>query len=293
MAEDSAYASKRADWAFWGALTWVLFTSSLVCWWWIHSLQQLYLLQQAVPADKLLASKRMLFWEGSFLVLAVVLGGVALVYLIAREKKRNEQMRLFFSHFAHDLKTAMTRMRLQCEVLDEKSESDDLRSLMQSMGRLDLQLENSLWLAREEKQPFLKEPIKLSDIVSSLRLDCPELEFQITKEARLLADSSALRSVLRNLVNNSVVHGEATRMEIQVENVSPEKVRIHLQDNGRGYTGFIDKLGKELLQPKSSHGNGLGLYLSRKMIERMGGNMKVVPSQKGFHLWIELPGGNL
>lgn len=264
----------------------------MVTWWWIHGLEQVHLLKDSIPAERFNASIRMMFWEGAVLVLAVAAGGGALIWLVSQERKRHEQMKLFFSNFAHDLNTAMTRLRLQCDVLREENGDASLQRLSESLNRLDLQLENSLWLAREDRQPFLKEKLKLSDLVSSLRMDCPEMEIRLAREAWLQADSSALRSVLRNLVNNSLIHGEATLVSIDVEaGTSPGRVRLRVKDNGKGYQGRRELLGRHLLQPKVGHGNGLGLYLCRRILERMNGQMQILSEQGGFQLWLDLPGG--
>jgi signal transduction histidine kinase len=279
---------RRISWAYWLAFAWVVFTTSLVCWWWIHGLRQAEFIRSHLAEQRPGSARRMMEWEGAVLVATVALGGVALITLVARERRRHEQMRLFFSNFAHDLNTSMTRLRLQGELLREKKEG--FEPFLDSLTRLELRLENSLWLAREENQPFLREELRLSDLVSGLRMDCPELEIRISREATLRADSAALKSVFRNLVNNSLIHGEANLVEIAVEENGPGRLAIRLSDNGIGFTGARDQLGHTLLQPKAGHGNGLGLYLSRRILARMNGELEILQPATGFQLRITLPG---
>jgi len=270
------------------SLFWFLFTFSLVVWWWIFSLRQLDLLADVLDPVKFGSMKRMLVGEGAVLVTVVFIGGLGLVLLTYREQNRNITLRNFFANFSHDLKTSLTRLRLRTEVLAEKSSSSELQYLLAEAQRLDLQLENSLWMAKSDSQKLLQEKIKLSSVVSSLRVEWPDLEVAIHKDVNVLADAQALKSVLRNLFQNSWLHGEAKKIEIK-PHAAGKDWRIEIIDNGKGFKGEARELGTGLLRSERSTSNGIGLYLTRDLVKRMKGSLAFRNLEKGFVAELTLP----
>lgn len=270
------------------SLFWLLFTFSLVLWWWFVAFRQLDLLVDVLSTEKYTSMKRMLIWEGAVLVLAVFFGGLVLVVLTNRERTRNEKLRSFFSNFTHDLKTSLTRLRIRTEVLAEKNSSPEFQKLLDEASRLDLQLENSLWVARGDTQKLLKENIKLSTIIGFLRVEWPELEVKLQQDANILADGQALKSVFRNILQNSWLHGQAKRVEIK-PTLEKNNWIIEIKDDGKGFAGNYEALGAQLLQSKSQHSNGLGLFLTQDLVERMNGQMSFIKSDVGFLVKIILP----
>jgi len=270
------------------SLFWFLFTFSLVVWWWIFSLRQLDLLSEVLDPVKFESQKRMLVGEGAVLVTVVFLGGLVLVGLTYREQNRNITLRNFFANFSHDLKTSLTRLRLRTEVLAEKSSSSDLQYLLAEAQRLDLQLENSLWMAKSDSQKLLQEKIQLSSVIGSLRVEWPELEVIIQKDVKVIADAQALKSVLRNLLQNAWLHGDATKVEIKPR-LSGNSWIIEIADDGKGYQGDASQLGSGLLSTQRSGSNGIGLYLTRDLAKRMKGNLLFRNLEKGFVAELTLP----
>ncbi len=270
------------------SLFWFLFTFSLVLWWWLFSLRQLDLLAEVLQPEKFTSIKKMLIWEGAVLVLAVFFGGLVLVVLTNRERVRNDRLRNFFSNFTHDLKTSLTRLRLRTEVLAEKNSSPEFQKLLDEASRLDLQLENSLWVARGDSQKLFRENIKLSSIIGFLRVEWPEIEVKLQQDINVLADGQALKSVFRNILQNSWLHGQAQKVEIKPV-LEKNYWRIEIKDDGKGFSGDLKDLGSKLLKSKSDKGNGLGLFLTQDLIERMDGKIQFLKSEKGFLVEIILP----
>lgn len=259
------------------AVIWLLFTTSLVIWWW------LFVLSKTGHLDA--STYRMIMWEGGFLVFVVLIGGGALVYLTHDYHHQHERMKLFFSTFAHDLKTSITRLRLQTELLQEQAEASplidrrkspgwDLDQIMNNIQSLDLQLENSLWLASMGENQFMIESFPLSEIFGSLRNEFRELNLDLNLDAVVKADKRALRVVFRNLLHNSLLHGEATQVNIRVVSPASGPIEIQLTDNGKGFSGEIGGLGRGIRHSSNTKSNGIGLYLTRQLLKKMSGDLK-------------------
>lgn len=247
------------------AVLWLVFTLSLVGWWWYHSLS-------TVSDERV---QRMFLWEGGFLFLVLLIGGVGLVYLTHHHQSRHERLKMFFATFAHDLKTSISRLRLQGELLEESplGQNPKLQAILRDIHRLDLQLENSLWLAQLDSNKLLIQETKLSEVMDNLRNEFSEIRFELSRDSRLAIDRRAFAVILRNLFNNSVQHGQADRVEMTVTETSSGSVQIVVADNGGGVKGSIEDLGRNVLLGSHRHSNGLGLFLSRRLIERMDGEL--------------------
>lgn len=272
------------------SIFWFLFTLSMVIWWWIFSLRQLKSVSADLAPEKFESLHRMLLWEGAFLLLLILVGGSSLLFLTNQERKRNLRLRLFFSNFSHDLKTSLSRLRLRAEVLANREQNPQIQKLMDEVSRLDLQLENSLWVGRGEEQQLLTQKVLLSDLIGFLRVEWPEIEVHLQKNAELLADQQALKSIFRNLFQNASLHGQATRIDLKVDSEKPGKVRILVCDNGKGFSGDTQNLGKKILPATEKEGNGLGLYLTKHLLQRMKGDMEFGHCRTGFEAVLKIPG---
>src|SRR5215471_4247927 len=174
---------------------WVVFTVTLAGWWLVFGLRQLNLINQSnlEGASQLNRHYQMLMWEGGILIASLIGGGVALYYYARREQKRHAQVEEFFAAFTHDAKTALASLRLQAESLREDfagSEANPLLDrLLSDTLRLQLQLENSLFLVNLPRGEFFPQPIRLSDRVEALRHHWPSVAIEQNGDGVVMADA--------------------------------------------------------------------------------------------------------
>jgi signal transduction histidine kinase len=91
-----------------------------------------------------------------------------------------------------------------------------------------------------------------------------------------------LQLILRNLVENALRHGDAEPMRIDARAARGRHgVEIRLRDHGRGYAGDPAELGRLFLRGDASRGTGVGLYLVRVLMERMGGSVAFANADGG------------
>jgi len=274
---------------------WVFFTVTLAGWWLIFGLRQLDLINQSnlENASQLNRHYQMLMWEGGILIASLIGGGVALYYYARREHKRHAQVEEFFAAFTHDAKTALASLRLQAESLREDfagSEANPLlERLLNDTLRLQLQLENSLFLVNLPRGKFFLQPLCLSERIEALRLHWPTVTIAMAGDGVVMADARALESVLTNLVQNSVIHGQATRVDVAVRR-NGARLSVTVTDNGRGFEGDSKQLGKLFVRHARSSGSGVGLYIVRRLAKAMKGGIKFQPDEAGgFTAELELP----
>ncbi len=287
---------KRTTWQYWAAASWMVFTVALALWWIIFGLGQARQLGalEGPDAARVSSVARMLVFEGTTLVGMLVAAGVALLGAIRLEQRRRRDMRAFFMAFTHDLKTSLTSLRLQAEALREDlpqaAANPNLQRLLKDSVRLQLQFENALALTTADGAVFI-EAIELRSLVEYLREDFPELTIVLTGDARVRADRRALESVLRNVLQNAVVHGRASQATLDVRRSASGAVEIVVTDDGGGATVDLSTvLDRPFVRPTKTSGSGVGLYVCGRLLHQMQGQIRLLGGQpSGFAVSIELP----
>jgi len=119
---------------------------------------------------------------------------------------------------------------------------------------------------------------------------------------RLVGDPARMRQVLLNLVNNAVKFTERGAVSLRVSKIAEEetsvKLRFEVSDSGIGLTPEqIKKLFNPFVQVDSSssrrfEGTGLGLAITRRLVDKMGGQLGVQSQPNvGSTFWVELAFG--
>jgi signal transduction histidine kinase len=114
------------------------------------------------------------------------------------------------------------------------------------------------------------------------------LQLHTEVDARLppvQADAGALQMVLRNLIENSVRHSQVSPVSVQLTAALRERrVVLDYRDNGRGVPSGAGRLGRLFGRGPGSSGAGVGLYLVRRLMQRMGARVHFDASAGGgFH----------
>jgi signal transduction histidine kinase len=278
-----------------GTVVWIVLTVSLATWWLVLGLKQADQLDAlGRPQSMELAHVRqMLAWEGGTFIGLLLVGGTGLWLSVRREHLRRREIEAFFMAFTHDLKTSLASLQLQAESLredlPEARDNANLDRLMKDALRLQLQLENSLYFAEPEGGLYL-EPVDLAAFIRRVSGDWPELTVDVRGDAHALVDSRALESVVRNLLQNAVTHGHAHTMTITVD-TRAGRVIITATDDGRGASPeVIETLGQPFTRPTPMSGTGVGLFVSRRLVRRMRGELAFAAAPgTGFTAVLDLP----
>ena len=291
--------SWNISWKFLAGVIWLAFSVALATWWMVFGLKQIHRISGIAgeaPSEIAHEIKRqnfMLMSEGATLIVLLLLGGGALLYYIATEIRRADRLSEFFATFTHELKTSLASVRLQAESLEEDlkdpNHARSVKRLVKETVRLELQLENSLLLASPaDSSRFLLEPIHLADLFQSMTHHWPDLAIEVDGDANVQADRRAIESIFKNLLQNSVVHGKSTKVHVHIARTENHST-VRLTDNGRGFQGELNKLGRIFGRHATSSGSGLGLYLASRLARTMRGELRFCDSAEGFCVEVVLP----
>jgi len=218
----------------------------------------------------------------------------------------------FLSRMSHELRTPLNAILGFAQIMEMGTLTIDQQesiSHILSGGRHLLNLINEvLDIARIEagRLSLSPEPILPAEVLQealdliaplaaqrALVIDLPELPHQYIQ-----ADHQRFKQVLLNLLSNAVKYNrEGGRVTLACEPVpeAPDRLRLAVSDSGPGIP--LEKLGR-LFQPfdrlgaeaTEVQGTGLGLALSKTLVEAMGGAMGVESEVGvGSTFWVEMP----
>lgn len=217
----------------------------------------------------------------------------------AREsaEEANRSKSEFLSRMSHELRTPLNAVLGfgQLLELDElnPSQQESVEQIIKG-GRHLLELINEvLDISRIEtgSLPLSPEPVLVSDLVhDTIALMRPLADHRhihivgdqsSTASIHVLADRQRLKQVMLNLVANAIKYNhEGGTVSVSCEAVDPDQLRIHVSDTGPGIRPehlddlFVpfERLGAERTDIE---GAGVGLALSRRLTEAMGGTLNV------------------
>jgi len=122
-----------------------------------------------------------------------------------------------------------------------------------------------------------------------------ELEMPESLLDLVYVDQDRIYEVVANLISNAVKYTDVGTVKVRLSQSSPHIIRLEVIDSGRGISPEEQKriFGKFVRLESSAGktvGTGLGLYISKLLVEKFGGRIGVVSSLgKGSSFWFELP----
>lgn len=198
----------------------------------------------------------------------------------------NESMRLLNKTLRHDTLNDLTVVRGSIEIFNETNDRKLLKNAIKSIDKSVEMIKKMKELdCLSSPDDFLK-PVDsrkvIEDVVSGYNID-----YTIEGDCTVIADD-VFMSVIDNLVRNSIKHGKASKLNIKISKGEQGCV-IEFSDNGVGVPGEIkDKIFDEGF---TTSGTGLGLYISRKTLERYGGSIELTDKVDGatFKIYLKRP----
>jgi signal transduction histidine kinase len=238
--------------------------------------------------------------------------GAVVLFRDITEKRAFEQMKSdYAAALSHDLKTPLTAMKGYAvtllrhgEKLDEETRQDALEVINSEIDRVTRMFDNLLHQARIEagQQGRFIEGVELGPVVKrvvsvhQLSSRRHQLSSNVPDKLIVRADRDQLEQILNNLVSNAVkyspqgcsihvqAHSEGRFVLVEVADTGPGIPEDQLDIVFERFRRVQDRMSRKV------SGSGLGLYITRMLVEGMEGEVGVRSQLgQGSTFWFRLP----
>ncbi|MCP2679871.1 ATP-binding protein [Maricaulaceae bacterium NA33B04] len=202
----------------------------------------------------------------------------------ARLKRQLEQRTQLLAGVSHDLRTPLTRLRLQLALMPD---SDERQAAQRDLADMESALEEYLAFARGQAGEEAG-PVNLTVLCETLGDDAAregvDLQLELAVDLVIQAREGSLKRALANLVSNASAHAQTVSLTLQP---AGQRVEILIDDDG---PGIAPEDREEAFRPFSRldearnanrKGVGLGLAIARDTIRGHGGELRLEDSPRG------------
>ena len=198
--------------------------------------------------------------------------------------KQIDQRSLMLAGVSHDLRTPLTRIRLQTESIKEDEIKQSLNDEVQHMNEM---LNEYLEFSSSEQQTkgHNINPIEaILKIKNDINFKDKNIEVEVTEDTGALVNANIFNRVIINVLNNSILYADHIKISIEVNS---QFIRISIHDNG---PGIPDHEKESVFKPfyradKSRNQNktnsGLGLSISKSLLSQINGSITLKDSFLG------------
>ncbi len=230
-----------------------------------------------------------------------IFGSFTQTFDIMREQLKNAKHQEFLANqskkelvasLSHDIKTPVTSIKLTSELLMVTTEDmkikDKLNIIYQKAEQINLLVTDLFHATLDDLEKLSVNPLEIysSTLESMIReADCYDcITMMEIPDCILYADPIRLNQVIANIIYNSYKYAD-TPVDIRFA-ISNNCLEVYIQDYGTG----VEKEELPLLFNKfyrgknaaTQSGSGLGLYICKKLIEQMEGEIYCSNNEKGF-----------
>lgn len=225
----------------------------------------------------------------------------------AEEKEKNRALTQIISGIAHEIRNPLTAIKTYIELIPKKKDSEAFQKQISTVVPREVERVNKLieqLIDYAKPRPKNTEIINASDLLEFCSilfkpvLKTTEISLDIFSNTDLCfrADINQIKQVMINFILNAI---DAIQ-EAKEENKNKhdylielsafqlgEDVALSVRDNGTGMSEEELKNAFELFYTTKSNGSGIGLPLSRQIVEENGGSIRI-ESQKNIGTQVQI-----
>ena len=263
----------------------------------VRDLDKAYLLPEILKEPE--------FLEGRLACQAMKEMGRSMAEQVSSYEQKQKEYKEYIELWVHEIKLPIATGKLLVE--NNRQFYDE--SMIEELDKIDAYAEQALFYARSsyvEKDYVLKK-ISLRKVTSEvlkknrkllleekISIQCHDLDVEV------FSDSKWLAFILHQILSNSIKYmGEGERTLEWYAEKEREQVKLYLRDTGigisagdlprvwdKGFTGENGRIGKK--------STGIGLYLCKKLCEKMGHRIEIVSARgRGCLVIIRFPLGSM
>lgn len=223
------------------------------------------------------------------------------------EMMRNERLSLLgttISSIMHDMNNPIACIRASCTLLESGMQNPltdrVARMIREAVEKMEMMARELVDFSRGKTRLHL-QPLNLPDLLKDLEPDFArarervEVIVEMLYDGSLRADRHRLLRVFGNLIRNAceaMTDGGAHKLRFTVERAD-SSVRFEVSDTGCGIPSeLLPRIFEPFTTQGKANGTGLGLALSKAVVEAHKGTISVQSNEKGAVFQIDLPLGS-
>ncbi len=218
--------------------------------------------------------------------------------LVAEKADREETLVFLFQLLDHDIQNHLTVISGYADSIDPAvidSRVDPISGIHDRTDDIERLLETANAVLESETDDQEFERVELSRVlreqVDVLRTDTPEVDIDTAIDDELYIESNQfIGEVFYNLLDNAVTHNPTGELTVGVATSErADGVVVEVVDDGEGIpTEIRESIFEPGIRSETSDGDGLGLYLVRKLVESYDGRVAIKdrsPTGTRFRMW--------
>jgi signal transduction histidine kinase len=207
------------------------------------------------------------------------------------EGEHARSMQELSASIAHEIRNPITAAKSLVQQMEEDPSAQDnieyARVALEELSRVERSVSHLLRFARDEE--LRRRPMNFGEVVDSAvetfrdraGRSGVEIVCDLEQAAELEGDAEKLRRVVINLLGNALDALEESgkpdgRIDISLgENLAGTEIWLRIADNGPGIDGVTREHLFSPFHTSKDTGTGLGLPISRKLVDAHGGSIEV------------------
>ena len=205
-------------------------------------------------------------------------------------KEINTELDSFSYTISHDLRTPLTVMKLNCQMLERSLQADErkvthIKNIIGEIDRLAEMMQEILMLSKAKKSEIILQQIETNELLNriieeaKIYNNCPHTTIEITDLIPIKADKTMAYEIFLNVINNAVKYSSKhENPKVKIECFEEKQEVIYkISDNGIGikredYPKMF-KLFSRMSNTDSYKGSGVGMSIVYRMMQRLDGTI--------------------
>jgi len=221
--------------------------------------------------------------------------------------KLNNEMDGFVSRVSHDLRSPIASVMSLIDVAASENDPKILHNYLEmektTLNRLDAVVNDIIDFSRNNRFELNFEPVNFKELIDNVLEDHRYLanspmikkRVEVVQPCSFISDARRLNIIFNNLVSNGIKYFNKNIQEPYLHlkiNVNTAIAEIQVADNGQGIAEtHLNKIFNMFYRAvNDKNGTGLGLYVAKEAVEKLGGSIKVESQpNKGTVFTIVIP----
>ena len=236
--------------------------------------------------------------EGITFLMIIIAGAVFVFRIVRRQFKQSQEQENFMMAITHELKTPIAVTKLNLETLQKHKLSEEqqqrlIANTLQEANRLNDLCNNMLLASQIEAGGYVvtNEKNNLTALVRdcahdfTIRFPRRSIYTNIQPGIYFTGDRLLLQMAVNNLLDNAIKYSvRESKIWVELKNENGT-IKLFIKDEGKGIADeekqkVFDKFYRVGNQhTKGAKGTGLGLFLTKKIIQQHNGNIIVTNNQ--------------